>query len=274
MHLDEAGIVDQDQAVLGVGQDAAEPWRPIHYLGSKLRVLETLEGTVSSVSRKGDRVCDLFSGSGTVSAWLARSRAVSAIDIQEYSRVICSALLKPGRVCVDALEKELDGALTPSKTIESIVREKMDALDLERDVGNHPTELPESGSETTVFERAPGLSFTRILAASLNSEALEKPNWAGLLLEIIKHVKEKGITSDRLPNELQVPAKSDAYEEEGFRFYPEIGISIQGQSAPDAWKEVSRLANKHRIPVEVEFQWRDNEKAQYPGRIGIVRAGV
>jgi hypothetical protein len=59
---------------------------------------------------------------------------------------------------------------------------------------------------------------------------------------------------------------------DGYKLQPELGISIQGQSAMDAWKEVSRLAQKHRIPVEVRFQWRDNEKAQYPGKIGVIRA--
>ena len=79
-----AGIVDQDQEVLSLDREATVPWRPIHYLGSKLRVLETLEDAVGSVSSRGDSVCDLFSGSGTVSAWLARSRPVTAVDIQEY----------------------------------------------------------------------------------------------------------------------------------------------------------------------------------------------
>jgi hypothetical protein len=60
---------------------------------------------------------------------------------------------------------------------------------------------------------------------------------------------------------------------DGYKFYPELGISVQGQSAMDAWKEVSRLAQKFRIPVEVRFQWRDNDKAQHPGKVGVIRAG-
>lgn len=165
------------------------------------------------------------------------------------------------------------GTDTPSKTIESLVKEKMDALDLERDPGEGQTEEAADEGGATVFERAPGLTFTRVLAAQVNGKSLSKPNWAGLLIEVIKQVSAKGIVGAQLVTEIQVPAKPNAYEEEGFRFYPEIGISVQGQSAQDAWNEVSRLADKHRIPVEAEFQWRDNEKAQYPGRIGLVRAG-
>lgn len=170
------------------------------------------------------------------------------------------------------------GTETPSKTIEDLVREKMDALDLdldlERDVGEEVTEVVTSGSGAKVFERTPGLTFTRILSATMEGKSLGKPNWAGLLIEMVKQVKAIGIAADRLTIELQVPTKPQAYEEEGYRFYPELGISVQGQSAQDAWREVSRLADKHRIPVEVEFQWRDNEKAQHPGRVGVVRAGM
>ena len=165
------------------------------------------------------------------------------------------------------------GADTPSKTIERLVREKMDSLDLERDAGEEVTEVASSEEGPFYFERTPGLTFTRILSATMNGQPLDKPKWAGLLIEMAKRVKAKGFASDQLATELQIPTKRNAYEEEGYRFYPELGLSIQGQSAQDAWREISRLADKHRIPVEIEFQWRDNEKAQHPGRVGIIRAG-
>ena len=71
--------------------------RPIHYLGSKLRILDTIGDTINSVSPGHGRICDLFSGSGTVSQYFAHSRPVTAVDIQEYSRVLCTAVLMPVR---------------------------------------------------------------------------------------------------------------------------------------------------------------------------------
>ena len=71
--------------------------RPIHYLGSKLRILATIGEAVNSVSPGNGRICDLFSGSGTVSRYFAHSRPVTAVDIQEYSRVLCSAVLMPAK---------------------------------------------------------------------------------------------------------------------------------------------------------------------------------
>lgn len=69
-------------------------FRPIHYLGSKFRIVDFIENTISDVAPTG-RVCDLFTGSGTVAYKLSPTRPVSAIDIQEYSKVLCSALLMP-----------------------------------------------------------------------------------------------------------------------------------------------------------------------------------
>jgi len=164
------------------------------------------------------------------------------------------------------------GTMTPSETIDAIVREKMAALDLERDI-----EIEALGNDNAegdlVFEKAPGLSFTRILSASVDCGKPEKINWARLLMKIIGAVKAKGLSGEKLVTELQIPAKVSEYELDGYKYQPELGISIQGQSAMDAWKEVSRLAQKYHIPVEVRFQWRENEKAQHPGKVGVIRAG-
>jgi hypothetical protein len=68
-------------------------FRPIHYLGSKLRVLPAIEQAIDSVDPSGGPVCDLFSGSATVSRYLSQRRRVMAVDIQEYARVLAEAVL-------------------------------------------------------------------------------------------------------------------------------------------------------------------------------------
>lgn len=67
--------------------------RPINYLGSKLRILDEIKKQIDELDPDKGPICDLFAGSGTVSNYLAREREVISIDVQEYSRVICSALL-------------------------------------------------------------------------------------------------------------------------------------------------------------------------------------
>ena len=68
-------------------------FRPVHYLGCKLRILDVLERVLDTVDPGRGGVLDLFSGTGVVAAHLARHRPVIAADIQEYARVLASALL-------------------------------------------------------------------------------------------------------------------------------------------------------------------------------------
>ncbi len=70
-------------------------FRPIHYLGSKLRVVDEVVAAIDEVDPDKGAVLDLFAGSGTVARALSGGRRVYASDIQEYSRVSSSALLAP-----------------------------------------------------------------------------------------------------------------------------------------------------------------------------------
>lgn len=164
------------------------------------------------------------------------------------------------------------GTKTPSETIDRIVREVMEQLGMERD--GEPEAAPlTTACDVMEFENAPGLAFSKPLSASVNGEMIHNPRWSSILLTTIAQVKAKGIEGEKLVQELRIPAKVEQYEEDGFRHYPDLGISAQGQSAPEIWKEVDRLAQKWRMPVIVKFQWRQNPKAQHPGRIGVLRSG-
>lgn len=164
------------------------------------------------------------------------------------------------------------GTKTPSETIDRLVREAMDQLGMERDEEPDSTAEPNSNGAIQ-FDSAPGLAFTKPLAASVNGKRLNGPHWSALLITMIGQLKAKGLEGDKLVRELGIPAKAEKYEEEGFKYHPDLGISVQGQSAADVWKEVDRLANKWRIPVMVEFWWRQNPKAQHPGKTGVLRSG-
>ena len=69
-------------------------FRPIHYLGSKLRMLNFIEEAIDNIDSEKKGVCDLFTGSGSVSFHLSYKKPVVSVDVQEYSRIICSAILE------------------------------------------------------------------------------------------------------------------------------------------------------------------------------------
>ena len=64
--------------------------------------------------------------------------------------------------------------------------------------------------------------------------------------------------------------RKGSYSDEGYRFVPEIGVSIQGVDAGHAWEYALRLAIHLKIPVKAEIEWRHNEKAAHPGERGLM----
>lgn len=165
------------------------------------------------------------------------------------------------------------GTKSPSETIDHIVKEAMEQLGIERDDDMEGATGVSTGG-ALVFDVAPSLTFTKPMKASINGKQIQNPNWASILLSMIAQVKAKGFEGEKLVRELGVPAKAGSYDDDGYRYLSDLGISVQGQSAADAWKEVDRLAKKWRIPVIIEFVWRQNPKAQHPGKVGILRSGT
>lgn len=99
-------------------------WRPIHYLGSKLRLTDSIYDLLEGLA--DGPVCDLFAGSGTVSLALSQSRDVIAADIQEYSRVICTALLKPNVITDTDVSKLLNRVDRQREGLEPLIEPLLD----------------------------------------------------------------------------------------------------------------------------------------------------
>ena len=164
------------------------------------------------------------------------------------------------------------GTKTPSDTIDRVVQEAMQQLGMERD--DEPNDIVTITNEGAMeFDVAPGLSFTKPLMAAIDGKRILNPRWSSILIATISQVMAKGHEGKKLVAQLHVPAKVERYEEDGFKYYPDLGISVQGQSASDAWKEIDRLAKEFGIRVKVEFWWRRNVKAQFPGKTGILTSG-
>lgn len=95
-------------------------FRPIHYLGSKLRLAPAIADALDDADATRGTVLDLFAGSGTTALALAGHRRVVASDIQEYSRVICSALLTPRPPTTDIVSAFADRLRASSPSVEAL----------------------------------------------------------------------------------------------------------------------------------------------------------
>ncbi|WP_158214937.1 DNA adenine methylase [Herbaspirillum aquaticum] len=156
---------------------APRPFRPIQYLGSKLRLAETIATIIEQVAPRSCRVGDLFSGTGVVSSAIAVSHPVTAVDIQSYSAVLSAArlrssarhfseLLKPEfEHRAREVESQLGRALAPLISVEQ------DAI-AEAKEGRTTllAELIEHGS-LAVFEQRPAATISSYLESALKSSS-------------------------------------------------------------------------------------------------------
>jgi adenine-specific DNA-methyltransferase len=113
---------------LALGQASPRAFRPVHYLGCKLRILEVLDAVIDDVDPSGGGLLDLFAGSGVVAAHFAAKRPVFAADIQEYSRVLAAALLAPEALSGDQTRKVLAAPARSSAEITALVRHEKRAV--------------------------------------------------------------------------------------------------------------------------------------------------
>jgi hypothetical protein len=126
-----------------------------------------------------------------------------------------------------------------------------------------------SGGDVQVFSTVapPDLSHTKVLDAKINDRVMLKPNWNSLMDRVIKAAVQKfdAGTLDEL-----VLAKHVTGEKtnQGYRYFAEGNISVQGQDATGAWKTTSNLLKALGHSVEITFEWYDNPKASNPGKVG------
>ena len=86
----------------------AVPYRPIQYLGNKLRALEEIIATAGTILKPNSRVCDLFTGTSVVAqAFSNAGHRVTAVDVQKYSTVFAGAMLGVARTAEDLCPPDL-----------------------------------------------------------------------------------------------------------------------------------------------------------------------
>ena len=116
-------------------------------------------------------------------------------------------------------------------------------------------------------KRPPSLFHTRVRG---EFAATPFSNWNDLLrIAHIHAFKQAGAFED-LRKMTRAQIRKGAYADEGYRFVPEIGVSIQGVDAGHAWEYALRLAIHLKVPVQAEIEWRHKDKAAHPGERGIM----
>jgi hypothetical protein len=116
-------------------------------------------------------------------------------------------------------------------------------------------------------KRPPSLFHTRVRGEFATTSF---SNWNDLLRIAHVHAFKKAGSFEELRKMTRAQIRKGAYSDEGYKFVPEIGVSIQGVDAGHAWDYALRLAIHLKVPVKAEIEWRHNDKAAHPGERGIL----
>lgn len=136
-----------------------------------------------------------------------------------------------------------------------------------------PVQVPEPAPPVVEGKRfnpinPPELFHTRV-NGQIAGKAFNKWNDLVRLAHILAFAKARSLEELRSNTRANVQPGNLAGKD-GFHFVPELGASIQGLDANKAWECSLRLAKYAGLPLRVQFSWRDNPKAAFPGETGVL----
>jgi len=107
------------------------------------------------------------------------------------------------------------------------------------------------------------LTHTKIIRAQFGDSYVK--TWMRLVVTAHKYALEHVGTFSKLQEMSLSNITEGPFTENGYRYFPEVGISIQGENANNSWRNALHIAREINIPlIEIVFQWRSNKKSVRP----------
>jgi len=218
----------------------------------------------------------LFLDKNQVQSTEARQRAENLLSLNRTERVLTECLPEARRAIQQAPYPRLPDALkelaekrgihvSPEETAAFIKKSvNAPAPGPGTDTGTSIRQPPPPGVTEYDPENPPDLAHTTITSAIIGPHAPR--NWNDLVAAGIRMACKQG-GADQL-TWTGANIRPGRYTKHGFRHLPEIDISFQYIQASRAWEVALRIAKKLRVPITVDFVWRDNQNAAHPGEQG------
>ena len=155
--------------------------------------------------------------------------------------------------------------------IETVISRLIDFYEA-KDGAPVPLSTGDAASQVRQFNplSPPALTHTKVLAIEFCGRPLQhgQTNWNGLLNAAVREAKAHAQSASELKQLVIIPLVDGQKTNEGFRFLPDIGISVQGQDANGAWKAACHIAQRLGVALTATFVWREKEGAAFPGVTG------
>lgn len=121
--------------------------------------------------------------------------------------------------------------------------------------------------------KLPDLKHTKVLDATLNGEQIVRPNWNRLVEQVLRRAREQFPDFDDLRKVCLVNMVRGRKEDEGYRYFSEMDISIQGLSANNACAALVNSVPSLDVQLDFTFRWRSKEGADFPGEVAHLTLG-
>lgn len=135
-----------------------------------------------------------------------------------------------------------------------------------------PTAFPVEGTERQIDTRSlPRLTHTKVLNATIDRTAVDRPNWNRLLDEVLRIAAKRLRNFEELRKQCPANLVKGRKDTEGFAYLPDLDLSVQRQDANSACRTIVALAQRLGLEMDIGFMWRPKEDALYPGEHGRIQ---
>ncbi|WP_293857006.1 hypothetical protein [uncultured Alsobacter sp.] len=159
-------------------------------------------------------------------------------------------------------------------TVDSVVNRILDHYEAAQNAtAAQPDAMP--GVPLVSAASPPNLSYTTPKSIEIDGEIMPPAQayWNLAFLKVVEIAAKKGKTAKELKNMISANSYVGEKVDNGYKFLPEVGLSIQGLDANSAWKATYNLARTMRIKVDVVFAWQNTEKAARPNEVARMTVG-
>ena len=120
----------------------------------------------------------------------------------------------------------------------------------------------------------PSLKHAKVLRAEVDGREVAKANWTIMRQSVVAiALGQANNNLRRLLEVCPINAVDGIKKDEGYTYYENLGVSIQGQDANHAWQVAAAPARALGVSVKVWFQWRTKPDAAYPGKWSLLSIG-
>lgn len=169
----------------------------------------------------------------------------------------------------DDLFRRLQAQAIPfvDHTPASVIERLLDSIESKNGAGVTFAPKPEPLARRFDPARAPDLTHTRVRGSFGSADF---STWNDLVQTAHIQAFAKAKTFEELRKATLAQIQRGSYSEKGYRFIPGIDTSVQGVDANRAWEYSFKLAKYLQTPIQAYVEWRNNEKAAYPGESAVL----